>query len=260
MSKTPADITHLSHSSVATFLRCPRQWAYSYLEGLRRPPAGVLIKGRAVDDGLSKNFEQKIRTRRDMPVDDVLEVAEQSFRREVSREGGQSEVDWEGSNFAAALDSTIALTNVHMHEHSPYIQPIAVQEELHRSLPDGRDFMGFIDFVSEDGKVNDWKTGRSKMSQESADSDLQPSAYAFLKGGPIEFAFYRAVDTGRSRSSQVVETSRSAQQVAWYESAATDVSAAINSGAYPPNPNGWHCSPKFCGYYQLCMSGRKPAI
>lgn len=258
--RTPDQVTHLSHSSISTYLRCPRQWAYAYLEGLKKPPAAALIKGKAVDDGLTYNLRQKVKSREDLPVFDVLAMTEESFRKEVDRQGGKSEVDWESATFASALDSAIEMTATHMEEHAPLIQPLHVQYEAHRELEDGRDFVGYFDFITEDGIVGDWKTGKKRMGQSAADSDLQPSAYAFLSEGPITFAFYRAIDTGKSQSSEILITARSEADRAWYGQAAADVSAAIDAGIYPPNPNGWHCSKSFCGYWDLCKANRKPRI
>lgn len=258
--RTPADVDHISHSSISTFLRCPRQWAFAYLEGLRRPPGVALIKGSAVDKGLSFNLEQKIASRVDLPKSDVLEVTEDAFRADVDRNGGHSEIDWNGGNMAKGLDSAIGLTDLHMTRHAPHIQPSHVQLELHRTLPDGRDFVGHLDFIEESGVVGDWKTGGKRMGQSAADSDQQPHAYAYLLDRPIDFTFYRAIDTGTRRDTEVLTTGRDNVAVAWYEESAKEVSAAINSGIFPPNTNGWHCSPKFCGFYAGCMSGQKPQI
>lgn len=251
--RAPKDVTHLSFSSVSTFLRCPRQWAYSYLEGLRRPPGVALIKGSAVDKAAAHNFRQKIDSHEDLPKNDVLEVAEDAFRQDVDRNGGVTEIVWDGTNQAKAIDSTISLTSIHMTMHAPYIQPVTVQEELRRQLPGGRDFLGFIDYVKDDGTIGDVKTGNRRMGQDAADSDLQPSAYGYLKGEPIAFEFARLIDTGTRRYEEVVETGRDERAIHWFEGLVEDVSLAIDAKAYPPNPNGWHCSPKFCGYWQRCM-------
>lgn len=260
MGRTPDQIDHLSHSSVATFLRCPRQWAYSYLEGLRRPPGVALIKGSALDKAATFNLEQKRVTRRDLAVDDVLEVAEDAFRKDVDRNGGQSEVQWDGTNFARALDSAINLTSTHMKHHAPLIQPREVQLELHRELPDGRDFVGFVDFVEEDGTLSDVKSGSRRMAAGDADTDPQPSAYGYLAGEPVAFKFYRSIDTGSKLTHEIVETGRDQRAIDWYEQKVLDVSAAINTGVFPPNDSGWHCTKRFCGYWERCMSGRKPQI
>lgn len=260
MGKTPDQIDHLSHSSVATFLRCPRQWAYSYLEGLRRPPGVALIKGSALDKAATFNLEQKRVTKRDLAIDDVLEVAEDAFRKDVDRNGGQSEVQWDGTNFARALDSAIKLTSTHMKHHAPLIQPREVQLELHRELPDGRDFVGFVDFVEEDGTLSDVKSGSRRMAAGDADTDPQPSAYGYLAGEPVAFKFYRSIDTGSKLTHEIVETGRDQRAIDWYEQKVLDVSAAINTGVFPPNDSGWHCTKRFCGYFEICMSGRKPQI
>lgn len=255
--RSPKQVDHLSFSSVSTYLRCPRQWAYSYLEQLRRPPGVALIKGGAVDKAATHNLQQKIDSHADLPRNDVLEVAEDAFRSSVDKEGGPSEINWDGGNQARALDSVIGLTEVHMLHHAPRIQPAYVQLELHRELPGGRDFMGFIDYVTTDSVVGDVKTGNKRMGQENADGDLQPSAYAFLINEPIAFEFARVIDTGTRRYEEVVETGRDKRAIDWFGGLVADVEKGIDAGVFPPNPNGWHCSRKFCGFYDRCMGQNK---
>ena len=261
MGRTPDQVTHLSHSSIATFMRCPRQWAYSYLEGLRRPPGVALIKGSALDKAATFNLDQKRVTKRDLHKDDVLEVAEDAFRKDVDNNGGQSEIDWEGTNFARALDSAIGLTDIHMTYHAPLIQPREVQLEVHRLItPKGRDFVGFIDFVEEDGTLGDVKSGSRRMPAGDADTDQQASAYAWLVGEPIAFRYWRAIDTGSKKTHEVVETGRDQVAIDWFAGKAADVSAAIDAGVFPPNDQGWWCDKRWCGFYRMCHEGRKPQI
>jgi CRISPR/Cas system-associated exonuclease Cas4 (RecB family) len=257
-ARRPQDVDHLSFSSVSTYLRCPRQWAYAYLENIRRRPGVALIKGGAVDKAASANLTQKLTSNTDLHVDEVKEMAEDAFRSAVDREGGASEIDWDGQNQARALDSTIGLTDVHMRHHAPRIQPAYVQLELHRDLPDGRDFVGHIDYVTTDSVVGDVKTGSRRMGQDAADSDLQPSAYGFLINEPIAFEFARVIDTGTRRYEEVVTTGRDRRAIDWFSGLVDDVSRGINAAVFPPNPNGWHCSQKFCGYWNRCQLQNKP--
>ena len=259
--RTPEQIDHLSHSSINTFLRCPRQWAYAYLEGLRRPPGVALIKGSALDKAATHNLEQKIGTREDLPIDDVLEVAEDAYRADVDRNGGPSEIDWGADNYARALDSTIGLTEVHMTYHAPQIQPAHVQMNWHRPIPGtDRDVVGGLDFMEEDGTVGDVKSGNRALNQGDADTDQQPTVYSWLMDDDITFRFWRSIDTGRTRKHEVVTTTRGATDRAWFETAAQEVSAAIDAGIFPPNSQGWHCDKRYCGFYELCMSNRLPKI
>lgn len=217
-----------------------------------------LLRGSAVDRAASRNLTQKIRSHEDMPVADVLDLAEEAMREDVDDEGGPKSIDWEGSSFPRAIDSTMELTRIHMLHHAPAIHPKAVQEEMHRPLKDGRDFVGYLDFITEDGAVGDIKTGKRRMGQASADTDMQAHAYAYLMGKGIDFAYWRTIDTGTQRYEEVLNTHRTSEQASWYEHAAEEVSAAINTGIFPPNTQGWHCSPKFCDFWQRCQVENRP--
>lgn len=256
--RSPKAVDHLSFSSVTTYLRCPRQWAYAYLEQLRRRPGVALIKGGAVDKAAAANLHQKIETQRDLPKGDVLELAEDAFRRAVDQEGGASEIDWEGTNKTRALDSTIGLTDLHMTLHAPRIQPAYVQLELHRELPSGRDFVGHLDYVTVDSVVGDVKTGNKRMGQEAADSDLQPTSYAYLINEPIAFEFARVIDTGTRRYDEIVETGRDQRAIEWFGGLVGQVERGIDAGVFPPNPDGWWCNQRYCGFWSRCMGENRP--
>lgn len=250
-------IDHLSHSSVAAYLRCPRQWAYRYLERLPVRRTASLIRGSAVDHAASFNLAQKLDSHVDLPVPLVCEAAEDALREQVDAAGGRDEVEWEGGSWPRTLDSTIELTRVHMAQHAPWIQPIAVQERLERTLPSGLRFVGIIDYRTED-VVGDVKTGSRRMGQEAADTDLQPSAYAFLLGGPIQFEFARVIDTGTRRYDELVTTRRGEDAIAWYADLVTEVERGIAAGVFPPNPQGWWCSERQCPFWTRCMVERRP--
>lgn len=250
-------IDHLSHSSVALYLRCPRQWAYRYLEGLPTRRTYSLLRGSAVDHAATVNLQQKVDTHRDLPISVVAEAAEDAFVRAVDQAGGRSEVEWEGQSYPRALDSTIQLTRVHMAQHAPYIQPVAVQERIVRELPSGRTFVGILDYRTAD-VVGDVKTGARRMGQEAADTDLQPSAYAFLLGSPIQFEFARLIDTGTKQYDELVTTRRDERAISWYERLVTEVEQGIDRAVFPPNPQGWWCSERACPFWIRCQVEQRP--
>lgn len=257
--RSPQDVDHLSHSSVSLYLRCARAWAYQYLEELPRSrPSMSLLRGTAVDRAATANLRQKIDSHEDLPVSDVCGMAEDELVVAVEGAGGASQVDWEGGNLARAKDSTIALTQLHMRAHAPSIQPSYVQLELHRPLRGGRDFVGHLDFVEDDAVVHDIKTGSRRMGQAAADKDLQASAYAYLAGFDIAFTYWRLVDSGQRRYDEVITTTRSAGQAAWYGEAAQAVSDAIDREAFPPNPTTWMCSERRCAFWQRCQVEQRP--
>jgi hypothetical protein len=146
---------------------------------------------------------------------------------------------------------------------APKIRPEAVQVERHVTLPSGRDFIGYYDWMGQfDGRVaiGDNKTARRRMSQEQADKNLQPTAYAYLAGAPITFVFARAIDTGASSYSEAVVTTRSAEEIAWYGDLALEVEKAMVANVYPVNPSSNLCSKSYCTYWGVCPVGRARTV
>ena len=250
-------LSHLSHTQISMFMRCSRQYYFRYILGIKSPPGAALIRGSSVDQAATYNLAQKMDTGIDLPTEEVLEVAAQSFDEAIDRAGGESEVDWRDDDPGSLKDSSIGLTALHMRVHAPLIQPTGVQVELHREVQDGIDFVGFLDFETSPTDVGDVKTGGRSMGQDSADTDMQPSAYAYLKGHAIDFGFYRLIDTGKTKKAEIVQTDRTRAQIDWYEGAVKDVANAILAGNFPPNPTSNLCSKKFCGYWNRCGLGKK---
>jgi len=63
------------------------------------------------------------------------------------------------------------------------------------------------------------------------------------------------VKTRNPRAVQL-HTSRTNGDCRWLLNLIEQAGKAIASGIFYPNPNGWHCSPRYCGYWDRCM-GRK---
>ncbi len=251
-------VDHLSPSSVKTFISCPRKWAYRYVEKLKTPKTARQIKGTAVDRAASWNLEQKIETGRDEDAEHMAEVAEHVFRSEIDGQGGRDECNWKDESLPTGLDSTVKLTVLHREKHAPLIDPADVQLELHRKLPNGWDFEGHLDFVDTRGVVGDFKTAKRRWRQGRADKDLQATGYGYLLDRPIDFGFWTLIDTGKSRYEEVLTTQRTTAQQDWLETAALDIADSIEAGSFPPNPDSYLCSEKWCDYWSRCMGSNKP--
>lgn len=231
---------------MAKYMRCPRSWAASYLDEMPSRMGSALVKGSAVDRAAEENWKQKRTTARDLPLEDVQEIAENCFRDKVDEAGGRDEVDWSNEGFAGALDSVQRLVKVHMRDHAPLHTPVATQLKVSRKLRDGRDLIGYLDAIAEDGTVIDVKSGSRRMSQADADTDLQASAYGWLLQRPIAFDFMRVIDTGRSPAhSEVISTHRGANSLKWFDELANNISTLIDDAVYPTIPGYW------CNYCPL---------
>lgn len=253
------ELRRFSHSLVDTYLECPKKAMYRYIERLPSPKTAALVRGSACDTGWNEYLERKIRGEI-MPLEDLLEMVETAFRQDVRDQGGKEYVEWNGSSAGATLDSALEITALWHDQIGPRVTPTAVQVEYHIELPSGRDFIGFVDYEGaiddRAGLTCDNKTGGRALAQSEADKGLQPSAYAWLKGEPIDFAFTRVIDTGKSQKTEVVYTARSAGDVAWYGQLVNDVELGWEAGVFPANPKGFLCSQKWCPFYERCQPHR----
>jgi len=249
-----------SHSLIDSYKRCPRFAYFRYVEKLPERKTTALIKGSACDTAWNVNLEQKIESRQDLPVEDVLQVAENAFRDEVDGAGGRDAVEWASDRTQdAALDSVIRMAKAYHLALAPDVQPLAVQVELHRPLESGRDFIGFLDLeAAVEGVicVADNKTGKRRMPEQDADVALQPFAYAWLKNEPVDFAFLRVVDTGKNVSTETVWTERTSEDIAVYQEFVDEADRAFTNEVFPRNPTSMYCGPTKCQFWNACMPTR----
>ena len=77
---------HLSFTQISMFLRCPRQYEYRYVQGIKSPPSGALILGRCWHETLDKNYRQKIESDRDLPLGEMQDLFAADFDQVMANE------------------------------------------------------------------------------------------------------------------------------------------------------------------------------
>lgn len=264
-------VSSLSLSKIRMYQRCPRQFAFTYGEGRRQPPGAHLIKGSAIDGAANTNFAQKIESHTDLPVEQFKELAEVALLDEVDQAGGRDEIQWGDVDPGAVLDSAVSLAELHARDHAPLIQPVEVQLDITRPLPNDIPFRMVLDVVRETEtgvRPGDIKTGSKKMSEHEARNDAQPTWYEWgLEGmGKFDnlepFEFFRLIATSKNTYSETVEAPRTAADKAHVVEGAIEVAVGIQNNVFPPtNPANWWCSPRWCGFFVDCrLKGQKPQI
>jgi len=258
-------MAYLSHTQVAMFLRCPRQYWYRYVKGWKTPPSGALKQGGTFHKAAEFNYNQKVNSRSDLPVDQVTDYFAETFETEWSRE--EVKLD-EGESKGALLDQGVGLIKVHRQVIMPTVQPIAVEQKLEYEFIPKNDkgepigdqsvkVLGVIDVVDEAGRIRDNKTSGKAMNQMDVDKDMQLSTYSLVRRmvtGRVEpeLALDVAIKTARPQA-VVYRTKRSPTMLAMHRNTIGMVARGILAEVFPRNNNGWHCQPKFCGYWDDCM-------
>lgn len=245
---------HYSFSQVNMMLRCPRQYYYRYLLGLKVPPRGVMTLGGAVDVAESHNLSQKIESGRDEPVDAVLDVYHEDFRAR------REETDWqEDDPDALEKDGDVLVSLFHADVRGCVsVEPIEVQETTEISFGNAPYALLVIpDWVEKSGAMWDLKVkGRSPVEDEAARS-LQLMLYdvgrTVKTGNPSPQVGIKALV--RKKKPEIVE------RIATFEDAqrrralriVQQCVEVIRAGTFLPcSPDSWACTPAFCGYYDRC--------
>lgn len=243
-------LDHVSHSQISMWLRCPRQWSYRYVDGLKMPPSGALIEGSCYHKSLEANFRQKITSFSDLPVDECLDIFSDEW---VQRLSAEEFIDWENKSAGRCKDEGISLVTEYMASTSFAVQPITVEESIVSEVA-GVPFVCILDLVDKRKIVIDHKTSAKAYSQTDVDKDLQASAQAFALGRPIVFHNHVAVKS-RSPYIQIIKSYRTHADIDWWLEAAAQVIVQMKTGVAPPRPVGWQCSPRFCGFWDICRKG-----
>lgn len=247
-------IDHLSPTQINMFLRCPMQWYWRYAEGLVLPPAGGMIKGRAVHRGLEGNYKQKVETFEDLPVDDVVGIAVAAFDEEKDQVDWTQEEDPPGKH----LDAVVAMTEAYQRELAPEIQPIAAEEGFAVDV-EGFKVVGIMDVVTTKGPRDTKTSGRTPVA-DVAEKSLQLACYG------IAYEEIYGVEAEESSLDYVVHTKKetktavrrikpSAEMANVFRRTVSGVGKAIENEVFFPNIDGWHCSEKWCGYWHICRKG-----
>ena len=179
-----------------------------------------------------------------------IEKAYSKFLEEFSNDIIEEKVNWEDKDPGELKDETINALKVYHSKIAPMIRPLAVEQRRDVNIGDIH-FMGFIDLELL-GETADHKLKSRSMSQDDANKELQPYSYALLNG-KREFTFHVAVKK-KVPEIQLVHVSKTINDIEWFKNLIINIDKQINSGIFPPNPCGWWCGEKWCGYFSLCHS------
>lgn len=248
----------LSPTSINQYLRCPRQWAYRWIEGLRVPPAGAMKLGRSFHHAVEANYRQKIESHKDLPQDEVVDRFADSFKREMESE--EVTLDpWQTKD--KLKDEGVWVTKTHHRVIAPQVQPVAVEHRI--ELPIGIDddpmsceLVGVVDLVDDHNIIRDNKAVARIPNEIDVNRDIQLTSYSLLHrlatGKPESGLTLDVVVKGKGIA-QVLKTRRTKEALALHVNLIGNVAKGVKAEAFPQNPTTWACSPRFCGYWDKCI-------
>lgn len=249
---------HISYSQVSTFLRCPEQWRQRYIEGRVIPPAIAMLKGSAVHKTAEVNNRQKIKSFKDLPKKDIVEIAVNNFEENSKGEIFMSETETsigKDNVVSKTVDSIISVSEVYADEMAPSIQPIECELFVEQEI-EGAKFVAYIDVIDNKNNIRDMKvTGKSK-TQGDIDSSIQLTAYSMFYP-TAGLVIDNLVDKKKPEYKTFV-TKRDDLHYSRFLRTVEMMLKSIKSGVFmPPAEGSWVCSERFCGYYGKCEYTRR---
>lgn len=243
---------YISASQIDKFNFCPLAYKYIYVDGAKRVPANpYMVYGTAVHQALFVNNTEKIRTKKDLKTNAVINEFDVSFAKEI-----KSLNCYVDDNLCRTLQLEGQNSITHYMQHvAPTIKPLHAELEYEVKLKHFPiTIKGFIDLIEEDYTIRDYKTAgvttKNKWTQRVVDKNKQLTLYAA--------AFRKLFDKEESRvcidvlprggGHTPVYSTRSKGQIVELLSEATDIETLIELGVFMPNLQ--NCSQ--CDFKNTC--------
>jgi len=250
---------YLSYSRMNMYLRCAKQFEFRYMRGLIMRPSGAMALGGAWHQALEINYSQKKESHKDIKVSEMQEIFSDRFDTKVKEE----DVNFEDEKPSEVKNKGLEITEVHHKEIAPKVQPVHVEMPFTVPLTEENDLHGFIDVIDDHEYILENKSAKRTPSDQDMTNNMQLTVYSKAyrhifekkeKGIRMDIAVKTKVPKTEMKFTERDENSHDILlQIAH------GVEAGIKTGAFAPNPNGWHCSPKYCGFWHLCMGKKKPS-
>lgn len=259
---TVTDRPHLSHSQLQMLARCPKQWEYRYVYGLKSPPGVALVIGKGTHKAIEKDMDRKMAWGTLMEPGEIQDVARDATLAMWDREPPvQTERD---PTQGEAVDMAVSLAALHHDRAAPSIEPIAVEQAFVVETPQlPFDVVGVVD-VETATHVRDVKTAAKKPTADVAKRSTQLALYhlrATLAGGPSKKVALDYLIKTRERQYIPLEAEPDADDHRALLRRLEMAAASIKSGIFPPTSTDsiW-CTERFCGYWDRCEFGSKKRV
>ncbi|MBU6415455.1 PD-(D/E)XK nuclease family protein [Patescibacteria group bacterium] len=260
-------------------MKCQLHYYFRYIEGVKIPPPSAVTIGIAVHSALEVNFRQKIKSRKDLPIDAVLDAFSDSFesaKKETAWEKDENpaEVKDEGINLICTYHTgkdrngepmmyrelnpeTRKYEQKPIQPLSPNIMPLFVEEPFEIKFDNdvGYTFLGRMDLVDDQNRIRDTKTSARTPTKDQVDTDLQMTAYALgfrVKTGTTEKGLIMDyLIKNKAPKIMSVETKRTREDIDRLLKILGHIANAVEKGIFFCNCNPIFCGPQNCQYWDM---------
>lgn len=265
-------VERISWSDIDSLSVCGQRHYYARIEKIVRPPGVSMIRGSSVHRSAETSLGYKLANGGEMLPVEALESVAADYVKDAMDGELLIDGDYDGMTIAevrgVVTDEAVSLAREHRQHLAPQITPAAIEVKVEvppsSALP--ATFVGIIDVIDGE-RIRDLKTKRKSPGKADADLSDQLTGYEILyrakEGKPshglaLDFV-WRTPKSGKvSHATQ--ETTRDVSDMAVFVRRANAAIRTLEAEVFLPAPvDSWVCSPKYCGYTELCpfYRGRK---
>jgi len=241
-----------SHTQISQYLRCPRSYRYRYLDGWReKETRAAMMFGRCFEKALAAYFSRE-------------DCSAALFKEWGAFRDAPFEYK-KGESWDRLVHQGVHLLERFVQDDRVVIRrpDQNLQVKMTRSLPDGNEFVAYIDALGElDGTkcLIDWKTTTSRYPEEPEgllSLDPQMICYSWISG--IEDVAVVVFARKNVPEIQYLKASITEKQRHEYGRLLEATVSQIESGQFPP-----HCGIRFpqngclsCAHLGLCLDNQE---
>lgn len=247
----------LSATRLKTYLTCPRQYRYIYVEELPRVPTPALLFGSAMHETLRLVQEQRMQTNTlPLPTEAVL-MFNRLWREAVCKEQPAFKV---GTSIESYEVAARQMLSVHLKVSRTSLVPLLLEFPFEISVGE-HTLVGILDRVDESETeseseqaeaglvVIDYKSGQRKPSRSEVERDLQLTVYAYAVQQVFGLPVHQVICHWLRDGVDLVST-RGVGDYEWLtQELLPYVAESVQNEQFAPKP-GYYC--RFCDYRQLC--------
>jgi len=257
---------NISDSRMRMHIKCGQQDMFRYELGIKVPPGISQVIGigthKVANLNLNNKKDKGALLSEDVVTDAARDQIKGLWQQGVTLVGDEKTVGAKKLK-GLATDDSVRLSRLHHREVAPGIEPENVERLFKIELKDQpMDLTGRMDVEVKDG-IHDLKTSAKSPNKDDVRFDDQLTIYSLAK----------KVETGKIPSNLQMDylvrtqkekyvpmpTERTQENLDRVVRLLDVTIKDIKAGHFMPNPNGWWCSKRWCGYWDRCpyFSGRE---
>lgn len=247
-------VQHLSVTQLQSYLRCPKAYEFRYVDKVIIPAPGVSAMGTAYHKTVA-NVLYFVRDNTPYTRSFVADMFDANWnavlkeRLAIGEEDGEiSPVEdfyWGDEPPGKLKDQGYRCTLAYAFKFAPSVNPVEIEAGKEAQL-EGIKFLYVCDVI-EPLTIRDHKIKSRVFSEIDLQNSLQAAFYSLFENKQLVY------DVALREKAEIKPQPANPLFTAdFLTTVAKRVWQGIQSGVFPPNPNGWWCSEKWCGYWRIC--------